>query len=228
MDARERFDDPEETLRAAFEGMRASLQTALPGIIVSFDPVKVTAVVQPALRAVQQGADGAYSGLDLPVLPDVPVVFPHAGGATLTFPVKPGDECLLIFAARCIDAWWQSGGVQFPVEPRMHDLSDAFAILGPMSLPKAIAGISGSAVQLRSDDGAAFVEINPTTHKVTVSTSGAVDVTAGGDINLTAATIKLNGAVQITGALTNNGKAVGSTHVHGGVQTGGGSTGVPT
>lgn len=39
--------------------------------------------------------------------------------------------------------------------------------------------------------------------------------------------VAVNGNVGITGTLTNNGKNVGSTHTHSGVQTGGGTTGVP-
>jgi hypothetical protein len=35
----------------------------------------------------------------------------------------------------------------------MHDLSDAFCIVGPQSQAKKIGGISTSAVELRSDDG---------------------------------------------------------------------------
>ena len=76
-----------------------------------------------------------------------------------TYKVKPGDECLVVFASRCIDAWWQSGGIQSPAEARMHDLSDGFAIPGPWSQAAKIEGVSASAVQLRSDDGASCVEI---------------------------------------------------------------------
>ena len=36
----------------------------------------------------------------------------------------------------------------------------------------------------------------------------------------------MTGALNITGTVTANGKNIGSTHTHGGVQTGGGTTGV--
>jgi hypothetical protein len=94
---------------------------------------------------------------------DVPVIFPRGGGCTLTFPVKAGDECLLIFADRCIDFWWQNGGVQKPVDLRMHDLSDAFAIVGPQSQAHKISGISTSAAQLRTDDGLRLLKWLPGT-----------------------------------------------------------------
>jgi hypothetical protein len=47
-------------------------------------------------------------------------------------------------------------------------------------------------------------------------------------INIVAPTINLIGNVETTGTLKNNGVNVGSTHVHGSVQTGSGTTGGPT
>jgi hypothetical protein len=42
------------------------------------------------------------------------------------------------------------------------------------------------------------------------------------------ASAQISGNVEITGSvLTHNGKDIGSTHTHGGVQPGGGSTSVP-
>jgi len=254
MDRREQFAGLEEALRIAMEGMRASLWTALPGIVQSFntdDAGKVTAVIQPAIKGVTQKPDGSYEAVNLPLLPDVPVVFPRGGGCTLTFPVKAGDECLVIFSSRCIDAWWQSGGVQLPMEPRMHALSDGFAILGPQSNPTRIANISTDAVQLRSDDGQAFVQLNPTSHQIDTTTPGNVNVSAGGTLTGTAASIVLNGPVTINGTLhvtdattcdasvtaplvvgTSNvtfGGKSGVAHEHSfGTKPGSGTTGAPT
>lgn len=215
----ERVNDPMVALQVAMRSGAAGIWTALPGIVQSFDPAAVTVTVQPAIQGVVTRPDGSVVAVNLPLLPDVPVVFPRGGGATLTFPVAAGDECLVVFASRCIDAWWQSGGVQIPMESRMHDLSDGFALVGPMSQAKKISGISTSAVQLRSDDGAAFVEINPASHAVNVQTSGNISATAGGNasvtasgaISLTAPTITLTGAIQLNGPITQGSGAGGTS-----------------
>ena len=81
------------------------LRVAMPGIIQSFDPSTVTCTVQPAIYGQKVSDDGKAASEAIPILPDVPVVFPRGGGCTLTFPVKPGDECLLVFSDRCIDFW---------------------------------------------------------------------------------------------------------------------------
>ena len=161
MDRREQLDDPVEALRTALDGRQAEIWTALPGIVAGFDPGAMTVSVQPAVKGAIVGEDGKARQVPLPLLVDVPVSFPQGGGFTLTFPVKAGDECLVVFASRCIDGWWQSGGVQAPAERRMHDLSDGFAIVGVRSQPRVLPAVNPENVQLRSDDGADFVEITP-------------------------------------------------------------------
>lgn len=159
MDARERLDDPEETVRSALDARLAGLWTALPGIVQSFDAATQTVSVQPAIQAARILTDGTRETVTLPLLVDVPVVFPGGGGLVLTMPVAAGDEALVVFSARCIDAWWQSGGVQPAMEARLHDLSDGFALIGPRAKANALSGVSTTAAQWRTVDGASFVEL---------------------------------------------------------------------
>lgn len=161
----ERQDSPELVLKAVADSLSTSLRVAMPGIILSFDAGAVTATIQPAVKSSVRQADGTLSSVALPLLVDVPVMFPRGGGVTLTFPVTAGDECLVVFADRCIDYWWQNGGVQEPVDQRQHHLADAFAMVGPQSQAKKISGISTSAAQFRSDDGSTYLEIDPATKK---------------------------------------------------------------
>ncbi|HIG1568722.1 Gp138 family membrane-puncturing spike protein [Klebsiella pneumoniae] len=204
-----------EVLASERKTLNEQLRVAMPGIIQSFDPDAVTAVVQPAIRYIERDNDGNKLTNDYPLLVDVPVVFPRGGGCTLTFPVKAGDECLVIFADRCIDFWWQSGGIQEPVDERMHDLSDAFCIVGPQSQAKKIGGISTTAAQLRTDDGSAIIEL-----------------AAGGAVTITSPQITINGPLQVNGEITSTGDQLAGGisqigHTHGGVEPGGGSTGAP-
>lgn len=167
MDYRERIHGgPDEVLRATVDARQSKIQTATPGIIQRFDPVTMTCVVAPAIKGRLADKDGKVSLIALPLLLDCPCQFPSGGGVTLTFPVAAGDECLVVFASRSIDSWHQSGGVQAPVEARMHDLSDGFVILGFRSVPRVLSDISTTAAQLRSDDGATVVELDPTAQTI--------------------------------------------------------------
>ncbi|EKN3638181.1 Gp138 family membrane-puncturing spike protein, partial [Yersinia enterocolitica] len=106
----------QQTAQAIADSIATQLRVAMPGIIQSFDADTVTCTVLPAIKGNDSGVSGDRESADLPLLVDVPVIFPRGGGCTLTFPIKAGDECLLIFSDRCIDFWWQNGGVQEPVD----------------------------------------------------------------------------------------------------------------
>lgn len=105
-----RSGDLAETFKSERETTKNQIRVALPGIVQSFAPDAVTAVVQPAIRYVEIDNDGNRITKNYPLLVDVPVVFPRGGGCTLTFPVKAGDECLVIFADRCIDSGGRVAG----------------------------------------------------------------------------------------------------------------------
>lgn len=241
----ERIDDPQLALRTALAGHQAAIWTALPGIIESFDADAITAVVQPAIKGQLRAKDGSTSQITLPLLLDVPVVFPRGGGCALTFPLAKDDECLVVFASRCIDGWWTSGGIQAQAEFRMHDLSDGFAIPGPWSQATKIANISTTSTQFRSDDGSTYVDLNPTSQKIKIVAPGGFEVDAPTNLFTGAVTIQglltwlagmtgsvasgvaalITGAVQFVGTITSNGHAIDSTHQH--TNSGGSGLGGP-
>jgi phage baseplate assembly protein gpV len=238
MDWRERANDKEEGLRAALDGRQVKMWTALPGIIEAFDESVLTATVQPAIQGRVSQPDGSSAFIDLPLLLDCPVMFPNGGGVMLTFPVKQGDECLMIFSSRCIDAWWESGGVQAPMEARMHDLSDGFVLVGPRSKARKIDGLSTANAQLRSEDGATFIELDPEGQAVQVTAPGGftVNADAGATIN---ANTTINGTLHVTGTITTDSDVLAptgdvvagtvslKTHTHSGVLSGGAISGPP-
>jgi len=119
------------------------------------------------------------------LLVDVPIVWPKAGGFVLTLPIAVNDEVLVNFSCRCIDAWWQSGGIQKPLEMRMHDLSDGFAIPGPSSVPNAVQNVSSTGAQLRNAAGTTYVEI---------SADGKIKLVAPSDVQVTG-NLKVSGDV---------------------------------
>lgn len=212
--------DEQDVAQLVQDNAKAAVTNALPGVIRSFDPETVTCDVDIAITARMTKAgtmveDFQYESVRYPILEDLPVVFPRGGGVTLTFPIKEGDECLIVFSSRSIDFWWQNGGVQERADGRVLDLSDAFVIPGPQSQARKISGISTSAAQLRTDDGTAFVE-----------------VAAGGAITITSPQITINGPVQVNGSITSTGDQTANgisqvNHTHGGVQSGGSNTGKP-
>ena len=250
MQRNERLSDPTIAFITAFEGMQSGLWTSVPGTVRSYDPAKGTVSVTPALRLNRRLEDGSTKEEQLPLLVDVPVVFPGGGGFALTFPLVDGDPVLVVFASRCIDQWWDTGNASLPGDARMHDLSDGFAIPGPRPRPNVLSSMSTSGAELRAASRNSYVRIDQDGN-VTVLASGDVSVTAAGDATVIAAgqatvqapTITLSGAVTVSGTLNVTGAAtlsggvttpsatIGgvpfSTHIHGNVQNGSGQTNGP-
>lgn len=212
----ERLARPTDQWATALKVFGHELRVAMPGIIQSFDPVKQTVVVQPAITEQMLKSD-VPTPTTLSLISDVPIMIPRAGGFSLTVPIKAGDECLLIFADACIDAWWQSGGTQNQIDKRRHDLSDAFAILGPWNQQRLLPNYSTTAAQFRSDDGNTVIEVG--NGEVTVIAQ-TVNVQATGTATVTAEQVNVTGS---TGVKING--TDWATHTHSGVTTGGGVTG---
>ncbi|MFP0547874.1 Gp138 family membrane-puncturing spike protein [Acinetobacter baumannii] len=139
----------------------ANIWNALPCEVESYDPDAVTISAQPLIKIPVKQSDGSIKLEQLPLLLDVPVMFPCAGGFTITHPINRGDECFISFASRNIDLWWQSGGIQNPFDTRIHDLSDGFAFFKPQSQAKKISNISTENLEIRSDDNATKIQITP-------------------------------------------------------------------
>lgn len=183
-----------------------NVRVAMPGIIQSFDATEQTVTVQCAIRE-KINMDGNLSWQEIPLLLDVPIIFPRAGNYILTMPIQAGDECLVVFGDSCMDAWWQSGGVQNQIDCRRHDLSDGYAIVGLYSQPRRITNYSTNTAQLRNLSGSAYVELSGNNVNI-----------VGGNVTISATKVTIGGNTTIDGR-------VFMSHKHGGVETGGGNTG---
>lgn len=161
---RQRLDSDTNNFNSDFEAKALELRVSAIGVINSYNAENSTAEIQLVAKEGMIDKDGNVESKALPILPDVPIVFPHSKEHAITFPIKEGDECLVIFGDRAIDAWWQSGGVQEQNIDRIHSLSDAIAYVGPYS-QKTKLGTGGSSqphtdnLQVRSFDGKTFFEI---------------------------------------------------------------------
>lgn len=207
--------------KKAFDNYDLNLRCASPGIIRSFNPDEQTVTVQLAIRE-RIKIDGIETDETIPLLVDVPIVLPMAGGFYLSMPIQPGDECLVVFGDTCFDAWHQSGGVQNQMSLRRHDLSDGFAIIGVNSQPNVIPGYQTNATQLRNDAGTNYFRLSETeiemvfgpsyikidSDGITVNTPGFIKSTStpitvdATDITVTASTIDVTGVTTFQSAVT--------------------------
>lgn len=239
MDPRERYNDQLAAVQVHGDEVQGRMWTALPGYITEISELagQLTVKVQPSIKGIQTDQAGKSTYVQMPVLPDVPVIIMGGGGYSAVFPIAVNDEALVVFSSRNIDGWWQSGGIQPPGDQRQHDLSDGFAIVGPRNKTRPISAYPSTTMQLRSDDKSVYMELdkpNGTLNLVAPTlihlTAPTVTVTASTKINLNTPTVAASTAItagaNITAGLNSVAIAL-LNHLHSGVTSGGSNTGEP-
>ena len=110
----------EETIREA----TYDIHTALPGTISAFDPTSGMATVKPeGTMAMKNGKKLKY-----PSIVKVPVIFPQGKEATIAYPIKQGDGCIIIVCENDLKPWMSHG--QETASDMKFDLSNAVCIPG--------------------------------------------------------------------------------------------------
>ena len=106
-----------------------------------------------------------------------------------TFPLTQGMECVLLFNDRELETWFINGGSNIQAYPRMHDLTDAIAIVGIRSLPQMIQILTDclhlfygqSDIQIYNEN----ININTSTLNITGNTTQTGDTNQTGTITAT-------------------------------------------
>ena len=108
---------------------RDRIYTSMPAIVRNVEQFggAQSVDVQPLISRVYEDR----SSLASPIIYEVPVMFPSAGGGLLSFPIAVGDTVLLLFSMRSMEEWLAGGGDEaIPADTRHHSLTDAIAIPG--------------------------------------------------------------------------------------------------
>lgn len=208
----------EEVIRLALTDLQARIHVGLPGRIESYDAATQTANVKPLIKDSFVTDEGENVVQELPVINAVPVVFPRGGGFMITFPLQAGDHCHLQFNERSIDKFQDGSGDDVdPVDLRMHHLSDAVAYVGFYPDSKAVADAHVSNMVVGKSGG---TQIHLADGKIELGEESSADkVALDSKIQTELTRIATELSALTTWALT---------HLHTGVTTGAGVSGVPS
>lgn len=118
-----RSEELYESMNEALSFAMANLHTT---VICKVEAVnEKTISCKPVINRVVNG-----ESKELPLFTDVPPVFMSGGSSYTAYPIAVGDYCLLFITERCYDAWFFGEDFVNPIEMRMHDYSDGFALVG--------------------------------------------------------------------------------------------------
>lgn len=145
-----------DLLKIAKKDIMMTLNCHHIGIIQAFDPDTQQAQVSIAYKKTYFNTNPQTGTIvpqlvAYPLLADVQVIILGGGTSALTFPVQKGDECLVIFNDRDIDNWYGSGQIGPVATPRLHALTDAFALVGIRSKGNALTSYDPTRVVLRNE-----------------------------------------------------------------------------
>lgn len=178
------------------------LMICLPGKVTDYDATVQRAVVQIGI----QRHEGKGEFKTLSDIQHVPVHFAGTANWTIFHELPSGTEGLIHFSQRAIDYWLEQGGPVRPLDSRMFDATDAFFSPGYRSRATSIAGLPTKGIGMSSASG----------HVSLGLTDEGIEFKADGQV------LSLSSS-----GLTHNGKNIGSTHKHGGVESGGAKTSEP-
>lgn len=122
--------DDAEVLRRFLDARVAELWTSLPARVKTYDAATQTADLEPVVRMPRAIDEEDLEHEDLPVLPNVPVVFPRGGGASITWPLQAGDHVLVVFSSLSTGEWRRTGATADAKDVSRNGLGSAFALAG--------------------------------------------------------------------------------------------------
>ena len=94
-----------QLLKQAIDNRLLDVHTALIAKVENYDADKQLVDVSPVLQRRVKDSQGRFINEQLPMLCDVPLIFPRASGYFIAFPIQPGDFVQLIFNETDIEAW---------------------------------------------------------------------------------------------------------------------------
>jgi hypothetical protein len=171
------MDDIINFVQKLNSSISSGLRVCMPATIEYYDFKSQKARVKISMKELYNNG----KELDYPVVNGVPVVFLSSGGASITLPVNRGDTCLLIFADRDMSAWLRGGVGGKPDSTRMHNLSDAIAIMGLQPFSKV--GGAKNNEDLAINYAGSSVNITKT-GEINIITTNTVNLKSVEDINI--------------------------------------------
>lgn len=124
-----------DTISQGVEFALADIHTIVVAKITAVNENTISCI--PVINRVVKGRSK-----QLPEFIEVPPVILQGGSSYIAEPIKPDDYCLVLISERCYDAWYAGSDFVSPLEMRMHDYSDGFALCGvnpsstAISIPK--------------------------------------------------------------------------------------------
>jgi hypothetical protein len=191
------MDDIVSLLQKLNSNISNSIRVCMPGTIESYDYTTQKANIKISMKELYNNG----KEVDYPVVSNVPVVFMTSGGASITLPINRGDSCLVMFADRDMSNWLRGGLGQKPDSTRMHNISDAIAMMGLLPFTKKGGATNNEDVLINYSNASIRITKGG---DINITTTKNVNIKSVEDINIESKNINVN----ITDITTLNSKTI--------------------
>ena len=189
LNTEQQYDDYSESIGFILEQFKKGLKVCIPAIVQSYDSNTKRATVLPAIK--QLFTDN--TSLSMPLLLDIPVLFPSSAQYTLVMPILNGDCVLLIVSERGISNFKKKYEESLPTNSLMS-IEDAVAIAGFGALNITPATTTGCSMQNNSGVNAVIIEADKVSiikgsNSISVLDSEIKATVSGASLTLTASSL---------------------------------------
>ncbi len=197
----------------------------LPAKVIAYNRATNRAQVQPLIVMVTTSNEQVPRAQ----IASVPVLQIGGGGFVISVPLKPGDLGWIKANDRDISLFLKNYAQTAPNTQRKHKFSDAVFIPDSFMKDVIINGEDDENLVIQSLDGTVRIALWEDKIKITAP---EIILNASTSVTLDTPLVACTGDVTVEGNITADGDVLADgvslhNHTHGGVQTGGGNTGVP-
>ena len=192
-------NEAKDTIKEWIRKGGENIHVSMIGKIESYNPQTNRASITP----VGSFTAPDWQELPYPAIHNVPIQYPcgNGGKSGCTFPVKPGDTCIIIFADHQIENFLSG---EKSDDMRNHSMNDAYAI--PTLFSASVPTLKSNPNDVCLFNNGSLVVLNSSSMTINLADGTSVSI-GGGDLVVDGISVV--------------------HHVHSGVTPGGGNTGEP-
>ena len=192
-------NEAKDTIKEWIRKGGENIHVSMIGKIESYNPQTNRASITP----VGSMTCPDWQEIPYPTIHNVPIQYPcgNGGKSGCTFPVKPGDTCIIVFADHQIENFLSG---EKSDDMRNHSMNDAYAI--PTLFSDSVPTLKSNPNDVCMFNNGSLVVLN--------SSSMTINLADGTSVSIGGSDLVVNGISVVH-------------HVHSGVTPGGGNTGEP-
>lgn len=234
----QKYEEPDE-LSTIFNNrlndLKSEIKVQLPCRVYSIDHDNN----QVSVEILDYDSNPKGELVNYPIVPNVPIRQPmDSTNAYIRLPIQKGDIGTIEFFDSSVDDLITTDRYEYDNSEEWHSLNNGLFTNGFLPKGKLFQFDYNSKIVIGTKTNKFVFKVNSNdeleivAEKISIASTNGIAINAGSSMSITSEAISITGPLSITGAVTVDGEVTSndialSTHTHGGVEPGSGSTSSP-